>query len=82
MSPLIRKVHKYGANANTDGIIAARFVHMIDLTARLELAMEDLDSAFLDRVRDGDFIAAATNFGCGSSREQAPIVIKRSVFRL
>jgi 3-isopropylmalate/(R)-2-methylmalate dehydratase small subunit len=58
------KVHKYGANVDTDAIIPARY------------CMEDIDDQFVSRVRRGDFIVATTNFGCGSSREHAPMAIK------
>jgi len=69
---------KYGDNVDTDVIIPAR--HLIT-TDPLELArycMEDIDSSFVKRVRAGDIMVAGRNFGCGSSREHAPIAIKAS----
>lgn len=70
--------HKYGADVNTDLIIPARYLHNDDRTTWVAHCMEDIDSEFAKRMRPGDFIVATTNFGCGSSREQAPIVIKES----
>jgi 3-isopropylmalate/(R)-2-methylmalate dehydratase small subunit len=70
------KVFKYGADVNTDVIIPARYLNVSD---PLELAghcMEDIDASFLEKVKPGDIIMAATNFGCGSSREHAPLAIK------
>ncbi len=72
------QVFKYGDNVDTDVIIPARYLAIQD---RKELAlhtMEDIDSTFTKRVKPGDIIAAGKNFGCGSSREHAPIVIKES----
>jgi 3-isopropylmalate/(R)-2-methylmalate dehydratase small subunit len=66
------RAHKYGADVNTDLIIPARYLQNDDHA----LCMEDIDTEFVKRVKPGDFIVATTNFGCGSSREQAPIVIK------
>ena len=76
MSKIKGKAHKYGANVNTDVLIPARYLHTTDQALWVERALEDLDPTFRARVRTGDFIVATTNFGCGSSREQAPIVIK------
>ena len=75
---LIGFVHKYGANVNTDLIIPARHMRSLDRASLVKHCMEDIDKAFVNRVKPGDFIVATTNFGCGSSREQAPIVIKES----
>jgi len=72
------KVHKYGANVDTDVIIPARYLNISDLDELTKHCMEDIDGEFVSRVRLGDFIVATTNFGCGSSREQAPLVIKHS----
>jgi len=72
------RAHKYGADVNTDLIIPARYLHTDDRTGWVAHCMEDIDSEFAERMKKGDFIVATTNFGCGSSREQAPIVIKAS----
>jgi 3-isopropylmalate/(R)-2-methylmalate dehydratase small subunit len=72
------KVHKYGADVNTDVIIPARYLNISDLDELTKHCMEDIDGEFVRRVQPGDFIVATTNFGCGSSREQAPLVIKHS----
>ena len=69
-------VHKYGANVDTDVIIPARY---LNTTSHAELAahcMEDIDKDFIKNVKQGDIIVATDNFGCGSSREHAPIAIK------
>ena len=78
MSVLKGHAHKYGANVNTDVLIPARYLNSSDRSFWLQHALEDLDPEFRTRVRPGDIIVATTNFGCGSSREQAPIVIKDS----
>ena len=70
------KVHKYGADINTDVIIPARYLNMSDPTELAKHCMEDIDPEFLRRVEPGDIIIATTNFGCGSSREHAPLAIK------
>ena len=70
--------HKYGADVNTDLIIPARYLHNDDRTLWVAHCMEDIDTEFAKRLKPGDFIVATTNFGCGSSREQAPIVIKEA----
>jgi 3-isopropylmalate/(R)-2-methylmalate dehydratase small subunit len=70
--------HKYGNDVDTDVIIPARYLNM---SAPEELAahcMEDIDPMFADHVRHGDIIVAGRNFGCGSSREHAPLAIKAS----
>ena len=70
------KVHKFGADVNTDSIIPARY---LNVSAPEELAkhcMEGIDPEFLAKVEPGDIIMATTNFGCGSSREHAPLAIK------
>ncbi len=72
------KAFKYGMNVDTDVIIPARY---LNTTNHKELAMhcmEDIDNTFIDKVEHGDFIVADKNFGCGSSREHAPIAIKTS----
>ncbi len=72
------KVHKYGADVNTDVIIPARYLNIYDPVALAQHCMEDIDEEFLKRVAPGDIIMATTNFGCGSSREHAPMAIKAS----
>jgi 3-isopropylmalate/(R)-2-methylmalate dehydratase small subunit len=72
------KVHKYGANVDTDAIIPARYLNISDSAGLAKHCMEDIDKDFLNRVKPGDIIMATTNFGCGSSREHAPIAIKAS----
>jgi 3-isopropylmalate/(R)-2-methylmalate dehydratase small subunit len=70
------KVHKYGADVNTDVIIPARYLSESDPDELAKHCMEDIDADFLNRVQPGDIIMATTNFGCGSSREHAPLAIK------
>ncbi|MDR1943053.1 MAG: 3-isopropylmalate dehydratase small subunit [Endomicrobium sp.] len=70
------KVHKYGSNVNTDEIIAARYLNTTDPTVLAKYCMEDIDKDFVKNVKHGDIIVAENNFGCGSSREHAPISIK------
>jgi 3-isopropylmalate/(R)-2-methylmalate dehydratase small subunit len=72
------KVHKYGDNVDTDVIIPARHLNIIDHKELAKFAMQDIDASFANNVRQGDIIVAGNNFGCGSSREHAPIVIKES----
>ncbi|MCL2600467.1 MAG: 3-isopropylmalate dehydratase small subunit [Treponema sp.] len=70
--------HKYGDNVDTDVIIPARYLNIAD---RKELAghcMEDIDAGFVGKVRPGDIMVGGLNFGCGSSREHAPMVILES----
>jgi len=71
-------VHKYGTDVNTDVIIPARYLNTTDPQELAQHCMEDEDPEFVRRVRPGDVIVAGTNFGCGSSREHAPIAIKAS----
>jgi len=70
------KVHKYGADVNTDVIIPARYLNIYDPVELAKHCMEDIDENFLKRVEPGDIMMATTNFGCGSSREHAPMAIK------
>ena len=70
------KVHKYGADVNTDVIIPARYLSLSDPAELARHCMEDIDKDFVSRVQSGDIIMATTNFGCGSSREHAPLAIK------
>src|SRR5512136_1487693 len=72
------KVHKYGANIDTDVIIPARYLYLVKPEELAAHCMEDIDQEFLSRVQPGDIIVATTNFGCGSSREHAPLAIKAS----
>ena len=72
------KVHKYGANVDTDAIIPARYLNVSEPEELARHCMEDIDQEFLNRVASGDVIMADENFGCGSSREHAPIAIKAS----
>ncbi len=70
------KVFKFGDNIDTDAIIAARYLNISDWSALKAHCMEDIDDAFAAAVKPGDYIVAGENFGCGSSREHAPAVIK------
>ena len=69
---------KYGDNVDTDVIIPARYLNTIDKKELASHCLEDLDKTFVDRVQAGDILVAGYNFGCGSSREHAPIAIKES----
>lgn len=71
-------VHKYGDNVDTDVIIPARYLNVSDPAALAEHCMADIDVDFKNRVRPGDLMVGGKNFGCGSSREHAPIAIKAS----
>ena len=71
-------VFKYGDNVDTDVIIPARHLTTSDPAELAKYCMEDIDSDFAKDVRPGDIIVASRNFGCGSSREHAPIAIKGS----
>jgi 3-isopropylmalate/(R)-2-methylmalate dehydratase small subunit len=71
-------VIKYGDNVDTDVIIPARYLNTIDKKELASHCMEDLDRDFVNKVRAGDIMVAGNNFGCGSSREHAPIAIKES----
>ena len=72
------KVFKYGENVDTDVIIPARHLNTSDPTELAKHCMEDIDSSFVSKVKSGDIMVAGKNFGCGSSREHAPIAIKAS----
>lgn len=72
------KVHKYGDNVDTDVIIPARYLNIADRKELATHCMEDIDPEFIKQVKAGDVIVAGYNFGCGSSREHAPMVIKES----
>jgi len=70
------KVHKYGADVDTDVIIPARYLNLTEPDELAKHCMEDIDPEFVNRVKPGDIMMATTNFGCGSSREHAPLAIK------
>ncbi len=72
------KVHKYGSNIDTDVIIPARYLNTTDPEELASHCMQDIDEDFVNKVKPGDVIIAEDNFGCGSSREHAPIAIKAS----
>ncbi|MCR5397028.1 MAG: 3-isopropylmalate dehydratase small subunit [Lachnospiraceae bacterium] len=72
------KVYKYGDNVDTDVIIPARYLNSSDPAELATHCMEDIDKDFVNKVQKGDIIVATKNFGCGSSREHAPIAIKAS----
>lgn len=71
-------VHKYGDNVDTDVIIPARYLNTSSHKELASHCMEDIDIDFTKRVKEGDIMVAEKNFGCGSSREHAPIAIKAS----
>lgn len=75
---MMNKVYKYGDNVDTDVIIPARFLNTSSHQELAKHCMEDIDEDFARSVKDGDIIVAGANFGCGSSREHAPISIKAS----
>jgi len=70
--------HRYGRDVDTDVIIPARYLNTSDPAELAKHCMEDLDAGFVAKVKPGDIIVADENFGCGSSREHAPIAIKES----
>mgnify|MGYP002562444359 CR=1 FL=1 len=70
------KVHKYGDNVDTDVIIPARHLNTSDHKELASHCMEDIDKTFITRVKQGDLMVGGENFGCGSSREHAPVAIK------
>lgn len=70
------KVHKFGADVNTDVIIPARYLNISEPGGLAKHCMEDIDPEFATKVKPGDIMVATTNFGCGSSREHAPLAIK------
>ncbi len=71
------RVHKYGDDVNTDVIIPARYLNIHDMDELSLHCMEDIDPKFIEKANPGDIIVAQDNFGCGSSREHAPVVIKQ-----
>lgn len=70
------RVFKYGDNIDTDVIIPARYLNATEGTELAKHCMEDIDKEFIHKVKKGDIIVGQKNFGCGSSREHAPLVIK------
>lgn len=70
------KSHRYGDNIDTDRIIPGKYTKTLDMSLLAEHVMEDLDSDFHKKFVKGDVIVAGDNFGCGSSREQAPVALK------
>jgi 3-isopropylmalate/(R)-2-methylmalate dehydratase small subunit len=78
MNVLKGKAHRYGDNVDTDVIIPARYLVSPDAEYLAPHCMEDIDADFQKRVQPGDVIVGAKNFGCGSSREHAPIAIRAS----
>ena len=71
-------VHKYGDNVDTDVIIPARYLNTANHKELASHCMEDIDKDFVSKVKAGDIMVGGENFGCGSSREHAPIAIKES----
>ena len=71
-------VHKYGDHVDTDVIIPARYLNTQSHKELASHCMEDIDKDFIHRVKDGDIMVAGVNFGCGSSREHAPVAITAS----
>ena len=78
MSELRGRAHVYGDNVDTDVIIPARYLTSHDPAELAAHCMEDIDSEFVTKVKPGDIIVGGENFGCGSSREHAPIAIEAS----
>jgi 3-isopropylmalate/(R)-2-methylmalate dehydratase small subunit len=74
--PITGRVWKYGSNVDTDVIIPGRYCNLIDPQELGKHALEDLDANFAKQVKKGDVIVAESNFGCGSSREVAPLALK------
>ncbi len=72
------RVFKYGDNIDTDVIIPARYLNVSEPAELAAHCMEDIDKDFIKNVKEGDIIVAGKNFGCGSSREHAPIAIKKA----
>lgn len=72
------KAFKYGDNVDTDVIIPARYLNIADVKELSSHAMEDIDTEFVKEVQPGDIVVATRNFGCGSSREHAPLVLREN----
>ncbi len=77
MTELLRgRAHVYGDNIDTDRIIPGKYTKTLDTQTLAEHVLEDLDPDFRNRMQRGDFVVAGDNFGCGSSREQAPVALQ------
>ncbi len=74
----INKAHVYGDDINTDLIIAGKYTKTLNMAELASHCFEDIDANFTTKIKPGDWIVAGRNFGCGSSREQAPLAIKHS----
>ena len=72
------RVFKYGDNVDTDVIIPARYLNIADPKELATHAMEDIDAEFVQKMQPGDIVVATRNFGCGSSREHAPLVLREN----
>ena len=72
------RVFKYGDNVDTDVIIPARYLNIADSKELATHAMEDIDTEFVKKMQPGDIVVATRNFGCGSSREHAPLVLREN----
>ena len=72
------RVWKFGSNVDTDAVIPARYLNTTDPKEMASHLMEDVDPKFLEKIQPGDMIVAEDNFGCGSSREHAPLAIKHA----
>ncbi|UCC68790.1 MAG: 3-isopropylmalate dehydratase small subunit [Armatimonadota bacterium] len=75
MSALRGRAHRYGDNVDTDGIIPARYLNTSEVAELAAHCMEDLDAEFVRKVQPGDIVVGGENFGCGSSREHAPLAM-------
>lgn len=78
VNPIVGRVWKFGDNINTDVIIPGRYLRSKDTQIFAAHVMEGIDPEFTKKIRSGDLIVAGTNFGCGSSREQAPLALKHA----
>ncbi len=78
INPIIGRIWKFGDNIDTDVIIPGKYLRTKNMEVFAAHAMEGIDPEFAKRVKQGDIIVAGTNFGCGSSREQAPLALKYS----
>lgn len=76
MQPITGITHVYGDNIDTDRIIPGKYTKTLDMSHLAAHVLEDLDPMFKERVQPGDILVAGDNFGCGSSREQAPLALK------
>jgi len=76
INPIIGRIWKFGDNIDTDVIIPGKYLRTKNMEVFAAHAMEGIDPEFAKRVKQGDIIVAGTNFGCGSSREQAPLALK------